>query len=62
MHDCILMDSQLAGEIGGIEAAQQIHGRAAIPIIFMTGYPDKTVAADAATITQLNRTLYRKDH
>lgn len=41
--DIILMDIRLAGDIDGIEAAQQIQACTAIPIIFMTGYPDKAV-------------------
>lgn len=41
--DVILMDIRLAGEIDGIEAVQQIQACTAIPIIFMTGYPDKAV-------------------
>lgn len=41
--DIILMDIRLAGALDGIEAAQQIHSVSSIPIIFMTGYPDKEV-------------------
>jgi CheY-like chemotaxis protein len=39
--DVILMDIRLAGKIDGIEAAQQIQSVSSIPIIFMSGYPDK---------------------
>ncbi len=39
--DIILMDIRLAGEIDGIEATRQIQAFAAIPVIFMTGYPDQ---------------------
>jgi CheY-like chemotaxis protein len=39
--DIILMDIRLAGKLDGIEAAQQIQAIAAIPIIFVTAYPEK---------------------
>ena len=41
--DVMLMDIRLAGELDGIEAARQIQASAAIPVIFMTGYPDDDV-------------------
>jgi len=41
--DMILMDIRLAGEIDGIEAAQKIQACTAIPVIFMTGYPDDAI-------------------
>ena len=37
--DVILMDINLKGDMDGIEAAEKISGRFAIPIIFLTGYP-----------------------
>ncbi len=37
------MDIQLAGDIDGIEAAQQIQACSVIPIIFTAGYPDKAI-------------------
>ena len=51
--DCILMDIRLAGEIDGIEAAEQIQAFSSIPIIFMTGYPDKTVEERANVLNPL---------
>ena len=45
--DVILMDIRLAGELDGIETAQQIQTSADIPIIFMTGYPDNDVKTRA---------------
>lgn len=39
--DVILMDVTLAGELSGIEAAQQIKERYGIPIIVYSGYDDK---------------------
>jgi len=40
--DLILMDIRLAGELSGIETAQQIQtSHKALPIIFMTGYSDQ---------------------
>ncbi len=51
--DVILMDIRLAGEIDGIEAAQQIQACSSIPIIFMTGYPDKAVEERAKQLNPL---------
>jgi CheY-like chemotaxis protein len=39
--DVILMDVTLAGELSGIEAAQQIKEQYDIPIIVYSGYDDK---------------------
>jgi two-component system, response regulator PdtaR len=39
--DVILMDVTLAGELSGIEAAQQIKRRYDIPIIVYSGYDDR---------------------
>jgi CheY-like chemotaxis protein len=38
--DVVLMDIRLQGDMDGVEAAQQIHTSAAIPVIFMTAYVD----------------------
>lgn len=43
LPDCIIMDIRLSGSIDGIEAAERIRANSDIPIIFMTGYPDKTI-------------------
>jgi two-component system, response regulator PdtaR len=51
--DCILMDIGLAGEINGIEAAQQIQMHTNIPIIFITGYPDKEIEERAKQLNPL---------
>ena len=34
--DVVLMDIRLQGDMDGVEAAQQIHASAAIPVVFMT--------------------------
>jgi PAS domain S-box-containing protein len=39
--DLVLMDIMLQGEIDGITAAERIHARADIPIIFLTAYADE---------------------
>jgi CheY-like chemotaxis protein len=39
--DIILMDIRLAGEMDGLEAAQEIISRYKVPIIFITGYSDE---------------------
>lgn len=41
--DLVLMDINIRGEIGGIEAARVIHTDYDIPIIFVTGYPDQEI-------------------
>ncbi|MFQ6611346.1 MAG: response regulator [Fidelibacterota bacterium] len=41
--DVILMDINLAGNIDGIEAAEQIREFLNIPIIFMTGYNESGI-------------------
>jgi CheY-like chemotaxis protein len=45
--DVILMDIRLAGTLDGFKAAQQIQSVSSIPILFMTGYPDKEVIEGA---------------
>jgi CheY-like chemotaxis protein len=39
--DVVLMDIRLQGDMDGVEAAQQIHDSAAIPVVFMTAYVDE---------------------
>jgi len=39
--DVVLMDIVLKGEMDGIEAAQQIHERFGIPIVYLTAYMDE---------------------
>ncbi len=51
--DIILMDIRLAGKIDGIEAAKQIRMNSEIPIIFMTGYLDKTVEERAKMLNPI---------
>lgn len=41
--DMVLMDIRLAGEMDGIEAAQEILSRYETSIVFMTGYTDEDV-------------------
>ncbi len=38
--DLVLMDIKLKGEMDGIEAAEEIHTRFGIPVVYLTGYPD----------------------
>ena len=51
--DLILMDIRLAGDLDGIEAAQEIRATANIPLIFMTGYSEPTSAARAEQLQPL---------
>ena len=39
--DVILMDIRLGGAIDGLEAARRIRARRVVPVIFMTGYPNR---------------------
>lgn len=39
--DLILMDINLPGEINGVEAANQIHSKSNIPIVFLTAHTDQ---------------------
>ncbi len=43
----VIMDVRLAGELDGIQTAQQIRAERDIPLIFMTGYLDAKVRARA---------------
>jgi diguanylate cyclase (GGDEF)-like protein/PAS domain S-box-containing protein len=45
--DLVLMDIFLEGEMDGIEAANQIHSRFNIPVIFVTAYNDKQILEQA---------------
>ncbi len=51
--DLIIMDIHLAGEIDGIEAARRIIKDAYIPIIFATGYQEKTYVDSDKSIKPL---------
>ena len=46
----VLMDVTLAGRMNGIEAAQQIRDKYAIPIIFFTGYNDRLIHDQARRV------------
>lgn len=41
MPDLVLMDIVLQGEMDGIEAAEQIHTRFNIPVVYLTAYSDE---------------------
>lgn len=45
--DLVLMDIRMEGGMTGIEAAEKIHSRFGIPIIFITGYADKEIKENA---------------
>lgn len=49
--DLVLMDIQLAGEMDGVEAAEEIRRRYGIPAIYLTAYSD-TVTLERAKITE----------
>lgn len=45
--DIVLMDIMLKGDMNGIEAAEQIREKYALPIIFLTAYADESTLAKA---------------
>jgi CheY-like chemotaxis protein len=49
--DLILMDITLAGDMDGIELANQINERYSVPVVFLTGYSDEN------TINRLAETV-----
>ena len=49
--DLVIMDIRLSGDIDGIDAAEQIHNRFNIPIIYLTAYADQETL-DRAKITE----------
>jgi CheY-like chemotaxis protein len=49
--DLVLMDIVLQGEMDGIEAANQIHSRFNIPIIYLTAHADEKIL-ERAKITE----------
>ena len=51
--DFILMDIRLAGTIDGVEAAAAIKAESEIPVIFVTGYDEKSVRERADTLKPL---------
>lgn len=51
--DVVLMDINIHGSIGGLEAAREIIGRLGIPVIFMTGYDDEETIKQAKDLNPL---------
>ncbi len=49
--DLVLMDIQLQGELDGIQAAQDIHERFDIPVIYLTAYSDEATLQRAKITT-----------
>src|SRR4029077_16598215 len=46
--DLILMDIQLKGNADGIDAAQRIHDRCGIPVVYLSAYSDPATVARAS--------------
>ncbi len=40
--DVVLMDIMLKGEMDGIEAAEQIHSKLSVPVVYVTAHADET--------------------
>jgi PAS domain S-box-containing protein len=47
--DLVLMDIRLEGDIDGVKAAEQIHARFNIPVIYLTAYADESTLERAKT-------------
>ncbi len=45
--DLVLMDIKLKGRMDGIDAAQELHERLGIPVVFLTAYADDSILARA---------------
>lgn len=48
--DIILMDIHLASPMNGLEAARQIRTVSPVPFVFITGYPDEKLQAEAVKL------------
>lgn len=44
--DVVVMDVSLSGEMSGTQAAQVIHDRLRIPIVYLTGYANRATIAE----------------
>jgi CheY-like chemotaxis protein len=51
--DCVLMDVNVRGTIGGIEAARRIGAGLGVPIAFLTGFPSGRVMEQAHDVTPI---------
>lgn len=51
LPDLVLMDINLNGKMDGIEAAQQIHDRFNIPVVYLTAYSDEKTL-ERANVTE----------
>jgi len=51
LPDLVLMDIHLNGKMDGIEAAQQIHDRFDIPVVYLTAYSDEKTL-ERANVTE----------
>ena len=49
MMDIVLMDIQLEGELGGINAAEKINSDLGIPVVYLTAFSDEQTLARAKT-------------
>ena len=45
--DLVLMDIKLRGPIDGVEAAEQLHDRLGIPVVYLTAYADTEILSRA---------------
>lgn len=48
--DAVIMDIQLSGEMDGVEAAEKIHSRFGIPVVFLSAYSDRDLLERAKRV------------
>jgi PAS domain S-box-containing protein len=51
--DCVLMDINIRGTMGGVEAARRIRERVGVPVAFLTGFPSRQVIDQARDIAPI---------
>jgi CheY-like chemotaxis protein len=50
LPDCVLMDVNIRGAIGGVEAARRIRSRSGVPVAFVTGFPSRQIMEQARDV------------
>ncbi len=51
--DCVLMDINIRGTMGGVEAARRIHSGLGVPVAFLSGFPSRQVMDQARDVAPI---------
>lgn len=51
--DCVLMDINIRGTMGGVEAARQIRARHGVPVAFLSGFSSRQVMEEARDVAPI---------